>query len=80
VTDTLFARSESISGMKDKHPRHSKSFEGETGHHAGRISEAQRKQMELGDAMEHEHGRSREETERDVEELDKVASHGRRRH
>jgi len=36
-----------------------------------RLSEHERKKMELGDAMEHEHGQEREETERDIEELDK---------
>ncbi len=43
---------------------------GPGGDAAGSLSEHDRKKLELGDAMEHEHGRKREEIEEDIEELD----------
>jgi hypothetical protein len=55
--------------MNDKHPRHSESVphpDTSTQH----LSEAERKKLELGDAMEHEHGQAREETEEDIEKID----------
>jgi vacuolar-type H+-ATPase subunit B/Vma2 len=52
-----------------KHPSRTKSMVAPIG--PERLSEHERKKMELGDAMEHEHGQEREETERDIEELDK---------
>jgi hypothetical protein len=57
--------------MTNKHPAHSKTIVSPTGPESP--SEHDRKKMELGDAMEHEHGQDREETEKDIEELDKSA-------
>ena len=57
--------------MTKKHPAHSKAFVSPTGPESP--PEHDRKKMELGDAMEHEHGQDREDIEEDIEELDKSA-------
>jgi len=55
--------------MPKKHSAESKSFvEPDAG---GSLDESDRKKLELGEAMEHDHGQSREELEEDIEDIDK---------
>jgi len=56
--------------MTRKHPAESKSFVEPSREGEGNLGEADRKKMELGDAMEHEQGEARERNEEDVEEID----------
>ena len=55
--------------MNKKHPAKSKSMVDVRGP-SGPLKETDRKKLELGDAMEHEHGQARENTEQDIESLD----------
>jgi hypothetical protein len=56
--------------MSKKHPAESESIVGSSGP-TGSVCEKDRKKIELGDAMEHEHGQKREELEEDIERIDK---------
>jgi hypothetical protein len=56
--------------MNKKHPADSKSMAHTAGGDMGQVGEEDRKKMELGDAMEHEHGQNREELEEDIERID----------
>lgn len=61
--------------MSDKHPASSKSMAHPSAAAAGGsppLSEGERKKMELGDAMEHEHGQAREDTAKDIQEMDEA--------
>jgi hypothetical protein len=61
--------------MSAKHPASSRSLEHPSTAHSGggqTPGERDRKKMELGDAMEHEHGQDREDTAKDIQELDKA--------
>ena len=60
--------------MEKKHPAESKSVAGNAGGGAGAVGEKDRKKMELGDAMEHEHGAKREELEEEIERMDEKKS------
>jgi hypothetical protein len=53
--------------MDKKHPAKSKSMADTP----APLKETDKKKLELGDAMEHEHGQSRESTEEDIESLDR---------
>jgi hypothetical protein len=61
--------------INKKHPARSKSMVTPTSPNS--LPENERKKMELGDAMEHEHGQEREETERDIEKLDRSRDESR---
>jgi hypothetical protein len=56
--------------MAEKHSRHSKSFVPSSTDQSRPLSERERKKLELGEAMEHEHGQTREDIEEDIEKLD----------
>jgi hypothetical protein len=56
--------------MSKKHPADSKSLVEPAGGKAGSLGEHDWKKLELGDAMDHEHGQNREDLEEDIEEID----------
>jgi hypothetical protein len=56
--------------MSKKHPAESKTMADTAGREGAPVGEKDRKKMELGDAMEHEHGQNREELEEDIERID----------
>jgi len=56
--------------MAEKHSRHSKSVLDSSADPSGSLTERERKKLELGDAMEHEHGQTREDIEEEIEKLD----------
>jgi hypothetical protein len=56
--------------MNKKHPADSKSTVGPAEAPGETVGEHDRKKLELGDAMEHEHGQAREDLEEEIEEVD----------
>ena len=56
--------------MSKKHPADSKSIVDRAEGGGASLGEHDRKKLELGDAMEHEHGQNREDLEEDIEEID----------
>jgi hypothetical protein len=66
----VFERFINMAGNQQKHSKSTLNAAKQEDAAIRELPEKKKKQLELGDAMEHEHGRKRESLEEDIQDLD----------